>query len=127
MKEQAEVIPFDRNRKGLGYEPPPTNNWVAELPKGTRFLARLVSDAGHTLDEFVVIMTGKVLPAILLAKNMGQGGEFKWYDSERFSQSYKFYLTLEVVNTDGNSDQIPTGSVEGDDQSQVQPEVHEGE
>lgn len=130
-KQFAEdnVLPF--LRKARGTEPPGEGkNWVSSFEHGTRFLAKKKHEGGSTLTDFVLMTDPKKMEGvILLGENINtREGFVSWRDPELFSNDYRFYKIIEILEpSNGNSDTIPTGPVASDAQSQDEPSVHEKE
>lgn len=118
---QDNIVSFHpQRRKGLGYEPPGGSNWLSELQHGTRFLAKLKSDSGSRLTDFIVTTDPRTMFPVLLGENINsREATFSWRDPELFSQDWKFYITIEVVNPDGNSDKVQEERMASDDRSEV--------
>lgn len=132
--QEAEVINLEerrRVRQATGGNGPPAYgaNWLAELPNGTRFIAKEKARPGSELDDFVITTPPNALGDIaLLAKNIkGRDGVFEWHDPKLFSQNYKLYCVMEVLEINGSNQQIPEGRLAGDDKPPKPAEVHDGE
>lgn len=130
MKRKVEevednVIPF---RKAVSDEPPGSGkNWVSKFEQGTRFLAKRKSDAGSKLDDFVLMTDPKTLGGVLLGENMNtRDGGVYWRDPEIFSNDYRFYVIIEILEpNDGNNSKVHSGSVASDGQSEDVDSLHE--
>lgn len=132
-KEQSEkdnVLPFERPKLALGKEPPGTGkNWLVRLPQGTRFLAKQKSDFGSELKDFVVLTDPKTMDVVLLGQNVTtKDMVITWRDPVIFSNDYRYYLTLEVLEpNNGNTNKIPTEPMASDVKSEVISGLHEEE
>lgn len=125
----ANVLPFARPATNDGEPPGSGKNWVGKFEQGTRFLAKSKHDAGSRLTDFVLMTDPKTMGAILLGENMQQrDGGIYWRDPEIFSNDYRFYLIIEILEPDnGNDHKIPDGPVVSDAQSEVITSLHETE
>lgn len=136
MKKEQEakdnVLPFERPKLALAGKEPPEGtgkNWLVRLPQGTRFLAKQKSDFGSELKDFVVLTDPKTMDVVLLGQNVTtKDMVITWRDPVIFSNDYRYYLTLEVLEpNNGNTNKIPTEPVASDVKSEVIPGLHEEE
>lgn len=121
--KSADVLPFARLGNSNG--PSGGDNYLLNMKNGTRFLASRKALNDSVLHDFIVASDPKSMPAVFICENNGGVGEFRFVDPHKFVRDYEFYMTLEVVEMpDGNSNQIPTGTVASDDRHEVVSEVH---
>jgi hypothetical protein len=131
IKAEENVIDLEerRIRKATGGGgPPKAGDWLAQLPNGSRFLAREIGRPGSEIDDFVVTTPPTAIEGVvLLAKNVkGRDGVFEWHDTKMFSQNYKQYCILEVIEYGGDQ-QVQQGRLDGDAEPPKPAEVHDGE
>lgn len=124
---ETNVIPFAPRLAVASEDPPGTGkNWLSRMEAGTRFIAKLKHDGGSKLSDFVVMTDPKSMGIVLLGENMQtREGEVRWRDPAIFSDDYKFYLIIEILESKNDSDQIHSGSVASDAQSEIIDSIHE--
>lgn len=126
VEDVTNIIDFKDIQAKMGSKQPPDGNWLKDLVAGTRFLAFMKMNATSLLGDFILGTDPKELPAVYLGYENGpQGFGWKWHDPVKFCKEFGLYSILEV--SDGNSNTVPDGTVEGDGKSQVVTLVHEGE
>lgn len=129
-KDNSNVLPFVPLALA-GKEPPEGTgkNWLGRMAQGTRFLAKQKTDFGSKLRDWVVLTDPKTMEPVLLGENVTTKDMLiSWHDPVAFSNDHRFYLTLEILESNnGNSNTIPQEPVAGDAQPEVIDSVHEEE
>lgn len=130
MKEEQQVvdniIDLEAVKARMGSKLPPDGNWLKDFKAGTRFLAYMKTSATSMLGDFILGTNPNELPAVYLGYDLGpQGFGWRWHDPVKFCKEFGLYSILEV--SDGNSNSIPEGTVEGDGKLKVVDTVHETE
>jgi hypothetical protein len=118
-KISENVIDLEERKRLLmaGKEPPGGGNWLAKLPKGTRFLANRRSLNDSSLCDFFIGSDPTKMPAVFLGFELNhRDGGFRFVDPVKFSRDYEFFMTIETEFQDDGTD-VQTGGVEGDGQS----------
>jgi hypothetical protein len=123
--KEDNVIDLEEAVRARRKKDPPGGNWLAELPKDTRFLASLNAGGGSTLGDFLIGTDPKQMPAVLLGFELAhRDGGFRWVDPVKFSRDYTFFMTVEI---NGHGPEVQDGRVEGDGKPEVVHSVHEDE
>ena len=134
MNEAAEVINLDEQRKARAIRPlkggngptgPTSDNWLAKLELGQRFLCKDLQVGGSELKDCTVAVNLDPAFVSLAISFKGRDGYFEWHDTALFSKQHRLYALLELI--DVNSQQVQSGSVEFDEDAEEQSRVHETE
>lgn len=126
VEDVTNIIDFKDIQAKMGSKQPPDGNWIKDFKAGTRFLAFMKMNASSVLGDFILGTDPKELPAIYLGYENGQQGfGWKWHDPVKFCKEFGLYSILEV--SDGNSNKVSDGTVEGDGQPKVVSSIHEVE
>lgn len=135
MNEEAEIIDLGQERQARtirlakgGNGPPGFSggNWISRLANGSRFLCKEKAVGGSELRDCIVTTDPTDVDAVLLAISVkGRDGVFEWHDPKKFSDNHILIRIMETINVDDKH--IQPGSVERNEDAEVQPGVHETE
>lgn len=126
VEDVTNIIDFKEVQAKMAGKQPPDGNWIKDFSAGTRFLAYMKANSASILWDFILGTDPKELPAIYLGYENGpQGFGWRWHDPVKFCKEFGLYSILEV--SDGNSNNVSEGTVEGDGKPEIIPPVHEGE
>lgn len=126
--DKDNVIDLAEARLALASkEPPSSGDWLRTLSQGVSFLAHEKGSSNPFHDVFFVGTDPKMFPAVLLGYELNnREGGFKWCDPVKFSNKYKFIMTIKdvtEVNNDGIA--VQAGRVDSDGETQTVDPVHE--
>lgn len=126
VEDVTNIIDFKEVQAKMAGKLPPDGNWIKDFKAGTRFLAYMKANTASILWDFILGTDPKELPAIYLGYENGpQGFGWRWHNPVKFCKEFGLYSILEV--SDGNTNKVSEGTMEGDGKSQIVPPVHETE